>query len=163
MARTTLTVVGIVLCGISVSAEPKEWNWLASAGALCEGVGVHGAYRVFVKATVTPGDGDAVVVSGLSAKATSGIFTTTDETFSLAVSILENGNEMSRTIFGPQPPNSIGPAPAPTESRTRYALSKTSLRVPVGAKLRFHASASVPLDGGQCSLGSDTEDIDPRR
>ena len=141
--------------------EVKEWSWLASAFAPCENVGVHGAYRVTVKAdTLTRRDGK-LSVTRMTAKATSAIFSQGNNEFSISVAVLTGASEGGSIPFTPQPPKSIGPAPGPNESRMRFLPTGQTLLVPPGSKLRFRVAASVRLEGGRCALGSDTEDIDP--
>lgn len=142
--------------------ETRKWSWLGSLGALCENVGVNGAYRVNVEAQAEKTPSGMLTISAMALWA-SGALIEKDNTVTTAKFEVKKGDTILNTVVLARPdPPSIETNPQPGESWRLYLpKAKPSIEVPAGAKLFFTVTAQIKLEGGICSLGVSKEKVDP--
>jgi hypothetical protein len=148
----------------TVETESRTWTWLGSIGALCENVGVNGAYRVNVEARVEKGAEGKIMIRSMTLFVT-GAVVDKDSTTSTAKLEVKQGSAVVNTIVlsrpNPDTP-SIEIDPKPGESRRLYLpKSKPTIEIPAGAKISFTVTAQKSSAEGACSLGVSKNVIDP--
>src|SRR5215213_9536344 len=86
-----------VSTGLLVETETRSWTWLGSMGALCENVGVNGAFRVNVEAKVEKGTEGKLVIRSMALFVT-GAVVDKDSTTTTAKLEVKQGSAVVNTI-----------------------------------------------------------------
>jgi hypothetical protein len=148
----------------SVSAESKKWSWLGSIGALCENVGVNGAYRANVEAEVEKIAGGKLKITSMAAYV-SGALIDKDTTTSTTKLEIKKGTQLVSTVILSRPDSEEPSIEVNPEAGQSYRLylpkSQPSIEIPAGAKIFFTVTAQLNSPSGACSLGVSKKTIDP--
>jgi hypothetical protein len=152
--------------GIAVSLPPSlinqaSWSWAKPSYTLCEGIGVHGSYRVFADASAEPIAGGGKRITHLAVWVASPSFTQATAVVDVQVEVIEGSSVRQRVnLVRPDVPSIEAPT-GDDESRRLYLPDGVELAIPVGAHLHVSTSVSLRQPEGACPSSTSEVDIDP--
>lgn len=169
MPISVIKSIGLFVIAISAllsSAETttRKWNWLGSVGALCENVGVNGAFRVYVEAEVENGANGSITIKSMALWVKGAVVNKDSTTTTAKLEIKKSGTLLKTVNLSRPDPDqpSVEVDPQAGESRRLYLpSSQQTLEIPAGAKISFTVTAQQNSSSGACSLGVSKKEIDP--
>jgi hypothetical protein len=146
---------------IHISAQAKEFehSWFEAKFTPCEGVGVHGTFRVKVGGAATAGADGSQIVSALRVHASSGAFTQNEGSIGASALVKVGGAVKEKLVLTRPAPPSVEAAQKPDETRKVYLAQGKTLTIPKGGELWVLASPIIKTSAGTCSLGSSESKI----
>ncbi|WP_144006866.1 hypothetical protein [Pelomonas sp. KK5] len=157
-AFSTVYLVLLLLHG-SAGAAPFEQSWLGGIGALCEGIGVAGAFRVNVSGEAVKGNDGSWSVTALSVYATSATFTQNSGAVTGMASVKVGSSETSKVVLSRPSGAVVEPARKADETDRIYLPQGKKVAVPKNGVLHLAVSATAKADSGTCSLGGSDGDV----
>ncbi len=158
--KRLLSAAVLTAIALPASAQSVTWNWLSPNFAACEGVGIHGTYRVYVRAEVQEVNKQAKKIVALSVYAGSGALQQNKGELSGKVSIEKGGTVQASAALVRQPPNSIAESPKSDETPRMFLPNGKVMDVPAEATVKVEVSVAIKTDSGSCSLGSTSNSHD---
>ncbi|QDG51142.1 hypothetical protein FIV42_10460 [Persicimonas caeni] len=166
MKRTIFAMLLVLLWASPAAADDfSEWSWVEANWSPCEGVGVHGSYRVTARAKLESA-GDEVKISNLTVVVSithaAGKVTATGK-----VAVRKDG-ETTQTVTLEKPwypviaPTHAGPMltlPRVKSSESPSPDDAQVLTVPKGAKLEFTITAMADTSSGACVIGNSEHEV----
>jgi hypothetical protein len=150
----------IVSAAFPAAEETVTWDWLAPRFTACEDVVVHGAFRIYVSASVSDLGQSRKRIRSLSVYAESAALQQNKGELSGNISIKKNGVSIASASFVRQPPNTIAETPKSTETARLFLPAGKELEVPQGSTVVTEVSLALRTDSGSCSLGSTSNSRD---
>jgi hypothetical protein len=151
-------LVGGCLASYSFAADFSH-SWRPGNFAMCEGIGIHGAFSVHVGGRLeAKANGDKVITS-LRVWASSAAFNLGEGSVSASAQVTGPGNPPAKTVLSRPTHSVIEPSPKPGETRILYLPKDKTLTVPKGGELFVEAAAIVKQSGGTCGLGSGRDKV----
>jgi hypothetical protein len=144
----------------AVASDTITWSWVTPNFTFCEGVGIHGSYRVTARALVN-GSGTNRTIDQITAFASSAAFSPSDTTLAVQLQATSVPAPVRAINLVAQPPNSVGEAPQPNETPRLFLPAGTQIALTPNLKLRFSVSATIQRTTGSCAVGATVKDIDP--
>ena len=141
------------------SAADFSHSWRPSNFAMCEGIGIHGAFSVHVGGRLEAKPNGDKVITSLRVWASSAAFNLGEGSVSASAQVTGPGSPVAKTVLSRPTHSVIEPSPKPGETRIIYLPKDKTLTVPKGGELFVEAAAIVKQSGGTCGLGSGRDKI----
>lgn len=156
--------LGLMICFIATSPSGSEvvFSWATPNFAPCEGVGIHGSYRVTARANIVS-DSGAKTINSLTVFASSAAFSPDTSSLTVGVDVVTPPAPVQSISLVTQPPDSIAESPDSNETPRLFLPPNTIIPVTANTKLVFNVSATIQTPQGSCAVGSTTKQIDPNQ
>ena len=152
-------------CGAAAglgAADTMTWSWVTPNFTFCEGVGIHGTYRVTARAVVN-GSGANRTIDQITVFASSAAFSPSDSALAVQLQATSVPAPVQTFNLVSQSPNSVGETPQANETPRLYLPDGTRIALTPNLKLRFSVSATIQRTMGTCAVGATVKDIDPNQ
>jgi len=129
----SLTLVACTHVG--ARAADFEHSWVEPKFTSCEGVGVHGTFRVYAGGSSKPEANGAKIVTALRVHTLSAVFIFNEGSTGAAALVKVDGAVKEKMILGRPTTASVEAAPKPDETRRVYLPRGKTLAIPKGGEL----------------------------
>lgn len=157
---TAAFVPGVLTCAsAALQAATFKQDWVAPQYAPCEGVGVHGSFRVWVSGNYEVRTNGEKRITFLSVHTSSGAFTQLPGTTTATALVKVNGAVKLKVVLSRPVGAAVEASLRKDETSPVYLQRSKVIAMPKGAELWVDASVAVKTSSGMCGLGSSSRKI----
>jgi hypothetical protein len=157
-------LLGIAILIFPAAAAEVVFSWATPNFTPCEGVGIHGSYRVTARANISTDGSGNKIMDQLTVFASSAAFSSdNNSSITVGLDVINTPAPTQSFSLVTQPPNSIAESPGPSETPRLFLPPNTSIKILPNTTLVFNVSATIQTSSGSCAVGSTTKEIDPNQ